>query len=93
MNLIWTNLALSEYEEAISYLLTDWSVSDAQKFIVTLNSTLDRIIDHPNMFKNSESFPYLRKAKVTVQKSIIYQVDGEDIVILRLIDNRSDHNY
>lgn len=93
MNLIWTNLALSEFEEAISYLLEEWTVADAQKFIIALNKTTIRIMDHPNMFKNSESFPYLRKAKVTSQKSIIYQVDGHDIVILRIIDNRSEHNY
>jgi plasmid stabilization system protein ParE len=68
-------------------------VPTAEKFINKFNGTLKKIMVHPTMFKCSESHPYLRKAKINTQNSIIYHLDDNETVIIRIIDNRSDHNY
>ena len=52
MNIIWSNFALSEYDEAIAYLLDQWSINIAQRFIEDMDKTLDKVKDHPNIVQS-----------------------------------------
>ncbi|MDG1330856.1 MAG: type II toxin-antitoxin system RelE/ParE family toxin [Crocinitomicaceae bacterium] len=91
MKLIWTNRALDEYEAVLEHLLDKWTLKEARKFIVNMDSVLSKIQNNPNMFKASRAHTYLRKAKITKLNSMIYHVDDEEIIVLRIIDNRSEH--
>ena len=93
MAIIWTNRALNEYESVVSYLLDKWTVKEAQKFVLNVNSLAAKLQFTPYMFKASHTHPYMRKAKITKHNSLIYHVDNEDIVFLRFIDNRSQEFY
>lgn len=93
MEIIWTNRAIDEYEAVVSYLLEKWTVKETQKFVLDVESVLSKLRINPNMFKASQELPYLRKAKITKHNSLIYQVDQEEIIVLRIIDNRSNELY
>lgn len=90
MDIIWTNRALDEYETVVYYLLDKWTEKEAQKFILGVESVVSKIRTNPNMFKASQANSYMRKAKITKHNSIIYHVDNDEIIVLRVIDNRSD---
>ena len=90
MDIIWTNRAINEYENVILYLLEEWTAKEAQKFIDHSNSVLSKICITPYMFKASQTHSYMHKGKITKHSSFIYQVDNNEIIILRVIDNRSD---
>ena len=90
MDIIWTNCAINEYKNVILYLLEEWTSKEAQEFIDNSNSVLSEICITPYMFKASQTHPYMRKGKITKHSSFIYQVDNNEIIILRVIDNRSD---
>lgn len=93
MQITWTNLAFSEYQSILDQLMENWPVTIVQRFVNDFNLTLNRIIDHPNLFKASSSHPYLRKAKINKHCSIIYQVDQQEIVLIRLLFNKSKTEY
>ncbi len=93
MEIIWTNRALDEYEAVVYYLLEKWTIKEAQKFILGVESVVSKIRTNPNMFKASQVHSYMRMAKITKHNSIIYHVDNEEIILLRVIDNRSEELY
>jgi plasmid stabilization system protein ParE len=93
MQVIWTNRAIDEYESVMYYILENWTIKEAQKFAIEIKSVVRNLISNPNMFKASQTHPYMRKAKVTKHNSLIYHVDDEQIIILRVIDNRSEELY
>ncbi len=93
MEIIWTNRALDEYEAVVYYLLEKWTIKEAQKFILSVASVVSKIRTNPSMFKVSQAHSYMRMAKVTKHNSIIYHVDNKEIILLRVIDNRSGELY
>lgn len=93
MEIKWTNRAAKEYEAVVHYLLENWTVKETQKFILTIDSVVTKIRSNPYMFKASQTHSYMRKAKITKYNSIIYPVDNEQIILLRIIDNRSSALY
>ncbi len=93
MNLIWTNLALADYQRIVDFLIENWQIEVAQTFVSETNELLDGIKENPFMFKISNTKPYLRIAKITKHNALIYHIDDTEIVIIRIIDNRSKHLY
>lgn len=93
MEIKWTNRAAKEYEAVVQYLLENWTAKETQKFILNIDSVVTKIRSNPYMFKASQAHSYMRKAKITKHNSIIYHVDNEEIILLRIIDNRSSELY
>ena len=93
MNLIWTNRAIDEFEEIMFFLIENWTAKEAQKFANNTASTINKIVSNPSIFVASNAHPYLRKAKISKHNSLIYYVEEKEIVLLRFIDNRSQHSY
>ena len=93
MQITWTNLAFSEYQSILDQLMENWPVSIAQRFVNDFNSTLNGVIAHPNSFKVSSAHQYLRKAKINKHCSVIYQVDQQELIIIRVLFNKGKSQY
>jgi plasmid stabilization system protein ParE len=83
MNRIWTNRAEERYYELILDLINKWSDDTAQKFIDQVEHTLKLIERNPNIAVASKSHPYLRKATINKHNYLTYQIDGEDLILLK----------
>ena len=72
----------------MNYLRDEWSEKSVTEFLQKLTSCIDAIKVNPEMFAVSEFDRKLRKAVITKQTSILYEVVGDTIFVLNVIDNR-----
>jgi plasmid stabilization system protein ParE len=93
MNIIWTGQARHTYDSTIAYLLEEWTVKAAQNFIDSVDEMEEQLKDFPNSFPISDKKQYLRKAVLGKHNSLVYQIDGDDIVFVTFIGNKQDHEY
>jgi plasmid stabilization system protein ParE len=49
LQVIWTENAIEDYEKVVDYLLTEWSVGIASKFITTVETRLERLSVFPEI--------------------------------------------
>lgn len=82
MNRIWTGKALDSYDFIISSIIKKWGLGIAQRFIDDVKHVLSRIERSPNFYRISNSRPYLRKAKINAHNYLVYQVDGNDLILI-----------
>ena len=93
MNIIWTGQARHTYDMTISYLLENWTTKEAQKFIDSVKKMEEQLKNFPNSFTISQTKPYLRKAVLGKHNSLVYEIDGENIVLVTFVLNRRNHEY
>lgn len=41
MEIIWTEFALTTFEEEIDFILLKWNINEVQKFIILVNKNID----------------------------------------------------
>lgn len=92
MNRIWTSKARDSYDLIIFNLLNDWGVEVAQQFIDSVKSILNQLDENPFSFRISNSRLYLRRAKINAFVYLIYQIDGNDIILIDFGFSRSDES-
>ena len=83
----WTDEAVLNLEEIIDYLTSKWSQKEVEHFKQKLSKHLDLICSNPLIFPVSEIQPRLRKAVLSKQTSIFYEVKKEEIFIVYLFVN------
>jgi len=88
MIIIWTSQALFNYENSINYLLEKWSFKEAQDFIDSVSELEEQLKKFPLSFPQSENKKYLRKAVLGKHHSVIYQVDGKELVFINFLFNK-----
>lgn len=88
--IIWTDRALSDLRNIVTYLEENWTVKEIQKFARLLDLQLNRLINHPCLFPESNKFKKIRKSVLTRQISIYYRVINNEIQIISLFDNRQN---
>jgi len=88
--IIWTDRALSDLRNIVTYLEENWTVKEIQKFARLLDLQLNRLINHPFLFPESNKFKKIRKSVLTRQISIYYRVINNEIQIISLFDNRQN---
>ena len=87
--IIWSEDAISDYENNIDYLLINYGVNEAQEFIDEVNEVLCAISEMPELFPMSD-YRDIRKCVVRKQISIFYKVGINRIEIVRFWDNRQE---
>lgn len=93
MNIIWTGQARHRFDMTIAYLLEEWTVKEAQNFIDAVAKMEAYLKDFPNAFPISNKKSYLRKAVLGKHNSLVYEVDGENIVLITFVQNIQNHDY
>ncbi len=79
--IFWTEEAIHNLEEIIDYLATKWTQREVDNFKKKLLKQIDIIKRNPRMFPVSTFQPRLRKAVLSKQTSIFYEI-GNDVIYL-----------
>ncbi len=93
MNITWTGQARHTYDMTIAYLMEEWTVKEAQNFIDSVEIMEEQLKKFPNSFPISDKKQYLRKAVLGKHNSLVYQIDGNEIVLITFLHNKQGHKY
>ncbi len=88
--ILWTNEAIKNLEQILDYITTAWTDKEANHFKMKLAEQLNIISKFPNIFPASIMAPRLRKAVLTKQTIIFYEVKDQNIYIVYLFDSRQN---
>lgn len=86
----WSEEAVSNLESILEYLGQNWSAKEIADFKQSLGLQLDLIVKNPFMFPISNHIPRLRKAVLSKQTTVIYEVKGKAVYLAYLHVNRKD---
>ena len=88
--LFWSDESLDNLKDITSYLETEWSERELIGFKTKLSKQLDLIVKNPKLFPVSDFQPRLRKAVLSKQTTIFYEIRVYEIHIAYLFSNRMD---
>ena len=77
----WTEEAIRNLEEIIDYLYSRWTKREVDNFKAKLSKQIDLISGNPKLFPISTFQPRLRKAVLSKQTSIFYEVKNDTIYL------------
>jgi plasmid stabilization system protein ParE len=72
--ILWTDEAIRNLEQILNYIATNWTEKEVSNFKINLSEQLNIISKFPNIFPASAITPRLRKAVLTKQTIIFYEV-------------------
>ena len=88
----WTDTAEDTY-----LALLQLSYNQSTQSALFLDTQLERLLERLKLFKFHcpplENIPGLRRCQITRQIGLVYDVSGEEITIISVFDNRSDHPF
>ena len=87
MNLFWTNEAVSNLENILNYLADKWTDRELNNFKMLLSRQINLIKKYPKIFPDSESNPRLRKAVLSSQTILFYELKNQIIYIIYLFNS------
>ncbi|MFV1883837.1 MAG: type II toxin-antitoxin system RelE/ParE family toxin [Balneola sp.] len=70
------------------FLLEEWSEKEVFKFFEKLKKFEHRVQQFPLLYPASLKHPELRKAVISKNQSVIYEVDDDSIRIITILDHR-----
>ncbi len=88
--LFWTEEAINNLEDIIGYLQFRWTQKEVNAFKTKLSKQIELICSNPYMFPLSTYNTRLRKAVLSKQTSIFYELKDSNIYITYLFVNKRD---
>jgi len=88
--LYWSEEAISNLEEILNYLNSEWTSKEVNKFKSKLSKQLEMIIHNPLLFPISQHNPRLRKAVLSRQTTVFYEIKDNIIYLAYLFVNRKN---
>ncbi len=88
--IVWSDEALSNLKNILSYLEDNWTPKEIKKFAIILDRQLVRIQNNPRLFPESTIYVNIRKSVLTKQVSIYYRIKEYDVELISLFDNRQN---
>ena len=88
--LFWSEEAIQNLENILDYLIEKWSQREVDNFKKKLSKQLDLIVKNPRMFPVSEYNSRLRKAVLSKQTTIFYEIKENIIYIAYLFVNHQN---
>jgi len=79
--LFWTEEAIQNLKNIIYYLTNEWTLREVDNFKEKLSKQIDLIKKYPRMFPVSTVQPRLRKAVLSKQTSIFYEISDNEIYL------------
>jgi len=86
----WSDEAIDNLKEIIDYLSIRWTQREVENFKGKLRQMLDLINSNPELFPVSSYNPRLRKAVLSKQTSIFYEVSENRIYLAYLFVNKKN---
>lgn len=84
----WTDAALSDLSNVLSYLSENWTEREIANFSKKLHKRLATISQFPISFPKSRNKPNVRRSVLSKNNIIYYSIKDDKIVILRLVSPR-----
>lgn len=88
--IFWTEEAIHNLEEIIEYLRFKWTEKEVENFKIKLSRQIKLISSNPTMFPKSSHIPRLRKAVLSKQTSIFYELKDTHIYLAYLWVHNKD---
>ncbi len=88
--IVWSDEALSNLKQIVSYLEEYWTTREIKKFALLLDRQLIRIENNPQLFPKSTHKKNIRKSVLSRQISIYYGIHKFEFRIFTLFDNRQN---
>jgi len=88
--LFWSKESISNLESILSYLESEWTDKEIASFKRKLSKQLELIEKNPRLFPISDVQSRLRKAVLSKQTTIFYELMEYEIHIAYLFSNRMD---
>ena len=88
--IFWTDESIRNLESIISYLETEWTEKELNKFKSKLSTQIELISKNPQIFPVSQYQNRLRKAVLSKHTTIYYEIKNNQIFIAYLFSNRMD---
>jgi len=88
--IFWTDEAINNLEEILDYLKNNWSQKEIDNFKSKLARQINVIASNPKMFPVSIYNSRLRKAVLSKQTTIFYELKGNIIYLAYLFINRKN---
>lgn len=85
--IFWTEEAIRNLEEIIDYLSNTWSEREVIRFKEKLGRIVIHIRSNPLMFPRSEFQPRLRKAVLSKQVSVFYEIREQFVYLVYIFVN------
>jgi plasmid stabilization system protein ParE len=87
--IIWSPRAISDLENILTYLETDWSLRISEIFYAEAFHRVASICTYPDIGIQSLTIPSWRKILITKHNILVYRIDNHVIVLLNILDTRS----
>jgi plasmid stabilization system protein ParE len=88
--ILWTDEAINNLESILDYLTNRWTQHEIDNFKKQLSKQISLIGHNPNLFPVSQYNPRLRKAVLSKQTTIFYEVSGQLIYLVYLFNNKQN---
>ncbi len=90
--IFWTDEAVKNLEGILDYLTHRWSQKEVEQFKMKLARQIELIASYPQMFPVSGHCPRLRKAVLSKQTTIFYELRGSAIYLTYLFVNHQNND-
>jgi plasmid stabilization system protein ParE len=84
----WTDEAINNLESILNYLKNRWTQREIDNFKKKLGNQIKLIENNPRIFPHSNYNSRLRKAVLSKQTTIFYEVSGKMIYLAYLFNNQ-----
>jgi len=88
--ILWTDEAINNLEGILNYLNNRWTQREIDNFKNRLSRQISLIKQNPVLFPVSQYNTRLRKAVLSRQTTIFYEVTGQIIYLVYLFSNMQD---
>jgi plasmid stabilization system protein ParE len=88
--IFWTSEAINNLESILSYLKNSWTQRETENFKNRLSKQLILIQQNPYLFPISQYNSRLRKAVLSKQITVFYEVSGQIIYLIYLFNNKQN---
>jgi plasmid stabilization system protein ParE len=86
----WTDEAIKNLQSILDYLDYRWTQREIDNFKKKLEKQIELIEKNPKLFPVSEYNPRLRKAVLSKQTTIFYEIADRMIYLVYLFNSRQD---
>ena len=88
--IFWTDEAINNLESILDYLNDKWTQREIGNFKKKLGRQIDLIEKNPRLFPLSKYNTGLRKAVLSKQTTIFYEISGQVIYLVYLFNNKQN---
>ena len=87
----WTLTAQMRYREIVSYLIDNWSIAAADKFIDMVDRKLDLLTQFPEIGQRTRKNGKVRQLQLGKYNTLFYEPQRSKILVLDIQDNRQNN--